>query len=384
MELTKLKTKKDIETLIKSKWNLEKPTNFEIINWPCKYKLAISLNFLIGKTIFFWKDRHKKNKKKSIIKEINFSKEGLKIIDTNNEYWRISKSAIDMINPFTNKKDIIPLCKRHNCSNIFEDGYFIDQKDFKTLYYKTEEYQKKIKKTIKERYNTNSLMEVSEIKEKVKNTIKSKYGVDWFLKRGEHYKKIDDAMIEKYNVKHPIQSKKIKEKIKNTIKDRYGVDWFLNRGDHYKKIDDVMFTKFGVYNIFELGTVTTNSKAEKEFLSYITKKIDFKSPHSILNKSIKKFKCGKKNYMVDFYDEEENIIIEFYGNFWHCNPELFGPDFLNEVTKKTAKEHWDYDLKRKQSLINLTNCTFIEVWEKDWIEDKGFIVDMIKSNLKSK
>ena len=78
----------------------------------------------------------------------------------------------------------------------------------------------------------------------------------------------------------------------------------------------------------------------------------------MFNKLIKKFKNNiiyyddnefkvktlKYNlYYVDYYDETLNIVIEFYGNYFHLNPEKYSPDFIqykNHEKCIKAKDKW--------------------------------------------
>ena len=78
----------------------------------------------------------------------------------------------------------------------------------------------------------------------------------------------------------------------------------------------------------------------------------------MFNKLIKKFKNNiiyyddnefkvktlKYNlYYVDYYDETLNIVIEFYGNYFHLNPEKYSPDFIqykNHEKCVKAKDKW--------------------------------------------
>ena len=381
----KNKTREELENEIKNVWNLPKPTEFELKNWKCKFNLSISVYFLIGKTIFNWSDRNQTTKSNSgVVENVIFDKIGMKIIDKNKKIWTMRDTAIKIFNPFSNKTEFTRLAKRKGCINIFESGFIISDKDFKKIYYQTDEYQNKIKETLLKKYNVFYTMDIPGVKEKTKKTMKERHGVEWFLKRGKHYDAIDNAMVKKYGVKHPIQSNDIKSKISNTMKERYGVDWFLQRGEHYSAIEDVMIKKYGSSNIFETMNILKNSKAEINFIKKITSEIKFKNPQSILSNSCKKITTKGFSYTVDFYDENYNIIIEFYGDFWHCNPKIYGPKFINPVTKKTAKEQWKNDLIRKQKILESTGSIFIEVWESDWNKNSELIIDLIKDSLKGK
>jgi hypothetical protein len=76
-----------------------------------------------------------------------------------------------------------------------------------------------------------------------------------------------------------------------------------------------------------------------------------------------------KTYIVDYYLEKENVIIEFFGDYWHCNPKKFDPDYYHKILKKTASEKWLED-KVRLDLIqrNVLNCSILIVWEDSIIE----------------
>jgi hypothetical protein len=373
-------TKKEIEEYFIKKWNLDKPTKFELQNWKCKFPLNISPSFLIGKEI-------ENKQKKGIVEYIKWDYHGIIFVDNNKNEYRLSKTIVNIFNPITNVKEKIRLLPGAGCLNIWRDKFYVNPNLFKSIFYKTKEYQEKIKSSINKKYGCEHAMQNQEIKQKASNTIKEKYGVNWFLERGEHYKKIDESMIEKYGVKSPIKNEIIKDKIHNTIKERYGVNWFLERGEHYKKIDEIMIEKYGVTNIFHKETFLkfyNTSKIEKSFINEILNLNIFNNPKHILEE-LGQFciKIDKKNYYVDLFDEETNIIIEFYGDYWHCNPIKYNNNYFHEIKKKTANEIWNNDLIRKNRIISKLKCTFYEVWEHDWIKNKESIIEDIKMLVKN-
>ena len=44
----------------------------------------------------------------------------------------------------------------------------------------------------------------------------------------------------------------------------------------------------------------------------------------------------------------KNKIIEFQGDYWHCNPKLYKGNFYNKVKQKTASEIWKYDKEKAE------------------------------------
>ena len=69
-------------------------------------------------------------------------------------------------------------------------------------------------------------------------------------------------------------------------------------------------------------------------------------------------------YVVDFLNEENKLVIEIYGDYWHCNPTIFPPDHINKTLNMTAQEVWDHDRERKAALERL-GYTVLVFWEKD-------------------
>jgi very-short-patch-repair endonuclease len=69
-------------------------------------------------------------------------------------------------------------------------------------------------------------------------------------------------------------------------------------------------------------------------------------------------------FNVDFLIPSKNLVIECFGDYWHCNPKLYNEDFYNKSLKMTAKEKWDKDKKRVDFLTSL-GYTVITFWGED-------------------
>ena len=65
----------------------------------------------------------------------------------------------------------------------------------------------------------------------------------------------------------------------------------------------------------------------------------------------------------------KNKIIEYHGDYWHCNPIKYKENYYHSQQRKTAREIWDKDCIKKQSLIN-HNYELLVVWESDYKKDK--------------
>ena len=77
-------------------------------------------------------------------------------------------------------------------------------------------------------------------------------------------------------------------------------------------------------------------------------------------------------YKVDLINLQNRHIIEFFGDYWHCNPIKYKPNDYNRHNKKTAQEIWDYDKERIKSLEFLGYKVLI-IWEYDYIHNTNNI-----------
>ena len=108
------------------------------------------------------------------------------------------------------------------------------------------------------------------------------------------------------------------------------------------------------------------SKKEKEMVTEI-KKMGYKVQHSL----------RVETKICDIFIPSLNLIIEYNGDYWHCNPKKYKPDYFNQKKQKTAKELWEYD-KNKIDLIRGKGYNLEIVWESDLKEDNTLINKIIK------
>lgn len=84
-------------------------------------------------------------------------------------------------------------------------------------------------------------------------------------------------------------------------------------------------------------------------------------------------------YFPDYIHEQHKLLVEFYGDRFHANPNVkrFSDDdtILRIGSKsKTAKEIRDRDLARKESLENFGYTVSI-IWEKDFDCNKTNVIN---------
>jgi G:T-mismatch repair DNA endonuclease (very short patch repair protein) len=65
---------------------------------------------------------------------------------------------------------------------------------------------------------------------------------------------------------------------------------------------------------------------------------------------------------VDIFIPSKNLIVECYGDYWHCNPDIYKEDFYNKSLKMTAKETWNRDSIRI-SLLKSSGYEVNIIWE---------------------
>lgn len=117
--------------------------------------------------------------------------------------------------------------------------------------------------------------------------------------------------------------------------------------------------------IYTADTVGT-SKIEKDFFSFLLSKgIIVSEQHQI----------GHKFY--DFILTGYKILIEFDGDYWHCNPEIYKEGPVNKMQKKAIEND-----KHKKILAESFGYKLIRVWEKDFKENPNEVLKYIKSKIK--
>lgn len=78
-------------------------------------------------------------------------------------------------------------------------------------------------------------------------------------------------------------------------------------------------------------------------------------------------------YKIDFVDFTNKKIIEYNGDFWHCNPELYNESYFNKVKQKNAKDIWEYD-RIKLDYMKNKGYDILVIWEKDFKHNKEKII----------
>ena len=77
-------------------------------------------------------------------------------------------------------------------------------------------------------------------------------------------------------------------------------------------------------------------------------------------------------YAYDFTYNHK--IIEFNGDYWHCNPQIYNKDFINKTINKYAWEIWEKD-ERKINVAKKHGYDVLVVWESEYLVNKDYVIE---------
>lgn len=138
-----------------------------------------------------------------------------------------------------------------------------------------------------------------------------------------------------------------------------------------------------ISNTFEDTNKYHQSKRGLQFFNKIVDKLTslgYKFTYYYGNNEIRKYShIDMVLYSLDFFISELNIDIEFNGDYWHANPELYDKKWIHPIKKQTAEDIWKYDENRNNSLNEEYSIEVINVWEKSIYIDgnEDIIIDGI-------
>jgi len=118
-------------------------------------------------------------------------------------------------------------------------------------------------------------------------------------------------------------------------------------------------------NRLKLSKGITVSKAEKILLNEIKQVIPTVCHQFTLVNS------NKKQYVYDI--QVNNKIIEYNGDFWHCNPARYSSEFINPRTKLRATNKWDSD-RIKLQYARDQGYEVLVIWESDFKKNKEEVI----------
>ena len=128
-----------------------------------------------------------------------------------------------------------------------------------------------------------------------------------------------------------------------------------------KKMSDTM------KNTIRSGKIKSSitSKNEKVIISIINK-LGYTAKQS--------YKIDTK--ICDVFIPDLNLIIEYFGDYWHCNPVKYNGNYFNKKKNQFAWELWEYD-KSKLDLIESCGYNVEVIWEREFRDNQSIIEEII-------
>ena len=88
-------------------------------------------------------------------------------------------------------------------------------------------------------------------------------------------------------------------------------------------------------------------------------------PNALTGKTERFIRDSDNVFKYDFCIKETKKIIEFNGDFWHCNPKTYSPSYFHRIKKMTAQEIWNYDII-KEKLAKSKGYDYLTIWESEF------------------
>lgn len=85
--------------------------------------------------------------------------------------------------------------------------------------------------------------------------------------------------------------------------------------------------------------------------------------------------------LIDGKVANHDVVIEFYGNYWHCHPGVFGPEDFHEQIGMCAEDVWKRDRDKIRQLTT-NGVSVIIVWEHEFYDNSEELVDRTVHQIK--
>lgn len=124
-----------------------------------------------------------------------------------------------------------------------------------------------------------------------------------------------------------------------------------------------------------------SSNLERTFIDDLEKQLGEPLEYSCKTKQY----CIWANNRINFYDiVHNNRAIEFNGDYWHCNPLTYLPNYYHKHADVTSCEIWEKDRLKIEALQKDRSIDTLVIWESDFAKDHNNIlkrcVEWLKQN----
>lgn len=181
------------------------------------------------------------------------------------------------------------------------------------------------------------------------------------IKCSLHYKSNQESRIKGFDV----------------VKSKYDVDNIMDLPEYRDKIAKTKLARFGnaKYNNIEKNRATCLERHGVPYgvLKAKSNGIGISKPQRKLYELIKEkypdaileYQIPELNISADIYIPEKNLIVEFFGDYWHCNPNKYDASYQHKFIHQSASEIWERDETRKQKIKDLGFNVLI-IWESEF------------------
>jgi len=136
--------------------------------------------------------------------------------------------------------------------------------------------------------------------------------------------------------------------------------WSEKIEEKYKNGDFVKFRK------------DMTSSPENELFKSLVEKLNIKDrSYYGNNQYFRYFKEIGRTFSYDFVHDRK--IIEFNGDYWHCNPKFYNKNYYHKYLQMTAEEIWDNN-KIKNDIIIKEGYEVLSIWENDYKNNKEKVI----------
>jgi len=213
----------------------------------------------------------------------------------------------------------------------------------------------------------------------------------------------DDKIKEMMNNRHKTFYSKTSEEIDNINKtkgrtkqqmiEKFGEEYVKNINDNRLFEKDEFIERFGKerYDIWRENVL--NGLFNRKFNKF--SKISLELFDNVVDDDIK-MSCyyGKNEKCISFKDDKlytyyvdflyENKVIEFYGDYYHGNPNKYKEDDIigSKYKKSLVGDKWKQDEIRINMLKN-NGYDVLIIWEKEFKENKKIIIEKCKNWIKN-
>lgn len=178
------------------------------------------------------------------------------------------------------------------------------------------------------------------------------------LKRDKNFKFVDSQKtnLSGYISRHGLElGTKLYNERCQKIARSMTVDWFIER---FGIVDGIKKYEERIEKTIQNASNITQSKNQCLIFDRL-KQLD-------VNWEAERFVGGIG--CVDMVNKSLRFAIEYFGDYWHCNPSTYDKDFFNKSLKMTAAEKQRFDIERLNKMLLYSNEIdyMLVIWEKSF------------------